>query len=58
MKKSVLKYGKALALAHYDSLKKSMNFNKNEREIITEVSELEEEYQNEVSSLGNGNSND
>ena len=52
------KYGKALALAHYDSLKKSMNFNKKDRKIITEVSELEEEYKNEVSSFGNDNSND
>jgi hypothetical protein len=52
------KYGKALALAHYDSLKKSMNFNKKEREIINEVSELEEEYKNDVSSLGNDSSND
>jgi len=52
------KYGKALALAHYDSLKKSMNFNKKDREIITEVSELEEEYQNEVSSFSNDKSND
>ena len=52
------KYGKALALAHYDSLKKSMNFNKKEREIITEVSELEEEYKNEVTSFTNGDSND
>ena len=52
------KYGKVLALAHYDSLKKSMNFNKKEREIITEVSELEEEYKNEVSSFTNGVSND
>ena len=52
------KYGKALALSHYDSLKKSMNFNKKDREIITEVSELEEEYQNEVSSFSNGKSND
>ena len=52
------KYGKALALAHYDSLKKSMNFNKKDREIITEMSELEEEYKNEVTSLGNDNSND
>jgi len=52
------KYGKVLALAHYDSLKKSMNFNKKEREIITEVSELEEEYQNEVSSFSNDKSND
>ena len=52
------KYGKALALAHYDSLKKSMTFNKKEREIITEVSELEEEYKNEVSSFSNDKSND
>ena len=52
------KYGKALALSHYDSLKKSMNFNKKDREIITEVSELEEEYQNEVSSFSNDKSTD
>ena len=52
------KYGKALALAHYDSLKKSMNFNKKDREIITEVSELEEEYKNEVSSFTDDKSND
>jgi len=45
------KYGKSLALAHYDSLKKSMSFGKKEQELITEVSELEEEYKNEVSSL-------
>jgi hypothetical protein len=52
------KYGKSLALSHYDSLKKSMNFNKKDREIITEVSELEEEYKNEVSSFSNDKSND
>jgi hypothetical protein len=52
------KYGKSLALAHYDSLKKSMNFNKKEREIITEVSELEEEYKNELSSFTDDKSND
>jgi len=52
------KYGKALALAHYDSLKKSMTFNQKEREIITEVSELEEEYKNEVTSFSNDKSND
>jgi len=52
------KYGKSLALSHYDSLKKSMTFNKKDKEIITEVSELEEEYQNEVSSLTNGSSNE
>ena len=52
------KYGKSLALAHYDSLKKSMSFGKKEQELITEVSELEEEYQNEVSSLTKDISND
>ena len=52
------KYGKSLALAHYDCLKKSMNFNKKEREIITEVSELEEEYKNELSSFTDDKSND
>ena len=52
------KYGKSLALSHYDSLKKSMTFNKKDKEMITEVSELEEEYQNEVSSLTNGSSNE
>ena len=55
---SAPKYGKSLALAHYDALKKSMNFGKKDKEIITEVSELEEEYQNEVSSLTNGSSNE
>jgi hypothetical protein len=52
------KYGKTLALAQYDSLKKSMNFGKKDKEIITEVSELEKEYEDEVSSLTNGTSNE
>ena len=52
------KYGKTLALAQYDSLKKSMNFCKKDKEIITEVSELEKEYEDEVSSLTNGVSNE
>ena len=52
------KYGKTLALAHYDSLKKSMNFGKKDKEIITEVSELEQEYKDEVSSLTNSVSNE
>ena len=52
------KYGKALALSHYDSLKKSMSFGKKDQELITEVSELEEEYQNEVTSLTKDTSND
>ena len=52
------KYGKSLALSHYDSLKKSMKFGKNDKKIITEMSELEDEYQSEVSSLTNGKSND
>ena len=42
----------------YDSLKKSMTFGKKEKEIITEVSELEREYKDEVSSLTNSVSND
>ena len=52
------KYGKSLALAQYDSLKKSMNFGKKDKEIISESSELEKEYRNEVSSLTNGVSNE
>ena len=54
------KYGKTSLLLniHYDSLKKSMTFNQKEREIITEVSELEEEYKNEVTSFSNDKSND
>ena len=52
------KYGKPLALAHYDKLKKSMKFGKNDVKIINETSEVEEEYNNEVTSLMNGVSND
>ena len=52
------KYGKTLALAQYDSLKKSMTFGKKEKEIITEVSELEQEYKDEVSSSTKGVSNE
>ena len=52
------KYGKSLALSHYDSLKKAMNFGKKDQELITEVSELEKEYQNEVTSLTKDASND
>jgi len=52
------KYGKTLALSQYDSLKKSMNFGKKEKEIITEVSELEQDYKDEVSSLGDSISNE
>jgi hypothetical protein len=52
------KYGKTLALAQYDSLKKSMTFGKKDKEIITEVSELEQEYKDEVSSLTKGISNE
>ena len=48
------KYGKTLALAQYDSLKKSMNFGKKDKEIISEASEVEKEYKDEVSSLTNG----
>tara|TARA_Y100000590_G_C14961819_1_gene728982 strand:- start:30 stop:551 length:522 start_codon:yes stop_codon:yes gene_type:complete len=52
------KYGKALALAHYDKLKKSMKFGKNDVKIISETSEVEKEYKNEVTSLTNDTSND
>jgi len=52
------KYGRSLALSHYDALKKSMNFGKKDKEIITEVSEMEKEYKDEVSSLTNGSSNE
>ena len=52
------KYGKPLALAHYDKLKKSMNFGKYDKKIITEASEVEEEYKNEVSSLTKDASNE
>ena len=52
------KYGKHLALAHYDKLKKSMKFGKKDRKIITEASEVEEEYKNELSSLGKDVSNE
>ena len=45
------KYGKALALSHFDKLKKSLKMGKTDVKIINETSELEEEYQNEVSSL-------
>ncbi len=52
------KYGRPLALAHYDKLKKSMKFGKNEVKIINETSEVEQEYKNEVSSFTKDTSND
>ena len=52
------KGGSSLALAHYDKLKKSMKFGKNDVKIINEASELEEEYKNEVTSLTKDISND
>ena len=52
------KYGKALALSHYDKLKKSMKFGKTDAKIINETSELEEEYNNELTSLTKDTSND
>ena len=52
------KYGRPLALAHYDKLKKSMNFGKHDKKIITEASEVEEEYKNELSSLDKSVSNE
>mgnify|MGYP003133582687 FL=1 len=45
------KYGRPLALAHFDKIKKSMEIGKNEVKIINETSEVENEYKNEVSSL-------
>ena len=45
------KYGKPLALAHLDRLKNSMKFNKVDRKIISESTEVEEDYKKEVSSL-------
>jgi len=47
------KYGKPLALAHFDRIKKSMNLNGAEKEIISESSELEQEYKKEVKSSSN-----
>ena len=55
---SAPKYGKPLALAHYDKLKKSMKFGKNDVKIINDTSEVEEEYKNEVTSLTKDTSND
>ena len=52
------KYGKPLALSHYDRLKKAMNFDKVEKKIINETSQVEEEYKNEVNSLNEDISND
>ena len=52
------KYGKPLALAHYDKLKKSMKFGKYDKKIINEASEVEEEYKSEVTSLTKDISND
>jgi len=45
------KYGRPLALAHFDRLKNSMKFNKVDKKIISETSEVEEDYKKEVSSL-------
>ena len=52
------KYGRNLALAHYDSLKKSMNFGIKDKKIITEMSEVEKDYADEVTSLAKGSSNE
>jgi len=52
------KYGRPLALAHYDKLKKSMKFNKTDTKIITESTEVEKEYENEVTSLTKDTSNE
>ena len=52
------KYGKALALSHFDKLKKSMKFGKTDVKIISETSELEEEYNNELTSLTKDTPND
>ena len=52
------RFGKHLALAHFDKLKKTWKFNKYDTKIITEAQELEEEYNSEVSSLGESVSNE
>ena len=51
-RKNASKSDKTLALAHFDKLKKSMKFG-NETKILTETSELENEYNTEVDSLVN-----
>jgi hypothetical protein len=51
------KYG--IALAHYDSLLKSMGtIGKGEKRILLETSDVEEEYKNEISSSLSNDSND
>jgi len=51
------KYG--LALAHYDALKKSLGkVGKEDRKILFEAGDVEQEYKNEVSSSLNNGSND
>ena len=52
------KYGNPLALAHYDKLKKSMSFGNADVKIINEASEVEKEYESEVTSLTKDISND
>ena len=52
------RFGKHLALAHFDKLKKTMKFNKYDTKIITEAQELEDEYNSEVSSLSESVSNE
>ena len=52
------RFGKHLALAHFDKLKKTMKFNKYDNKIITEAQELEEEYNSEISSLSESVSNE
>ena len=52
------RFGKHLALAHFDKLKKTMKFDKYDKKIITEAQELEEEYNSEVSSLSESVSNE
>ena len=51
------KYG--IALAHYDSLLKSMgDIGKSDKKILLETSDVEEEYKNEISSSLSNDSND
>ena len=51
------KYG--IALAHYDSLLKSMgDVGKSDKKILLETSDVEEEYKNEISSSLSNDSND
>ena len=51
-RKNAVRSDRTLALAHFDRLKKSMNLGQ-ERSILNETNELEDEYKQEVESLTN-----